>query len=266
MIGLIDSFYSSIKTGITNCHPYTFDGSSGDDRGGNQNWSKGICALEEGDTSLSSAKTAYWPPSTASAYEIVEDLSLLLTSGRLTKENKALIAGHVKTAMKEGDVGKAVRIAQELVISTPEFHVTNHIRKQENIRESFGYAEEPRSNYKAVVVLMMIGGLDSFNLLLPKGQCAGDDQHQNYQNLRGSKHAIPLSRLESIYANGSNQTCLEYGVNVDFDILSELYDSKELLFLANCGVLSKPMTRYDWSKESSFQPFAHNIMQVRFAC
>jgi hypothetical protein len=165
--------------------------------------------------------------------------------------------------MQGGDVAKAVRIAQQLILSTPEFHVTNTVRKQDSIRETTRYDEEPKSQYKAVVVLMMIGGLDSFNLLLPKGQCIGDNQYQKYQDARGAQHAVPLTRLESIYAQGSNQTCLEYGVNLDFDLLSELYDNKELLFLANTGSLSKPMTRDDWLTESSFQPFAHNIMQVR---
>jgi hypothetical protein len=111
---------------------------------------------------------------------------------------------------------------------------------------------------------MMIGGLDSFNLLLPKGQCIGADQYQKYQSTRGSAHAVPLSRLTSIYAHGSNQTCLEYGVNMDFDLLAELYNNKELLFLANTGVLSKPVDRADWLEQSSFQPFAHNIMQHEF--
>ena len=114
------------------------------------------------------------------------------------------------------------------------------------------------------MTLTLSGGLDSFNLLLPKGQCIGPDQYQMYKDLRGDQHAIPLSRLESIHAHGSNQTCSEYGVNSDFDILAELYDNEELIFLANTGVLSKPMTRDNWQEESSFQPFAHNIMQHEF--
>ena len=237
VIGLIDSFYSTIKTGISNCYPYTFDGSSGDDRGGNQNWAKGICATAEGDTSLSTAVTTYWPSSTSSVTDIIEELGILLTSGRLSDENKDIISRHVEKEMEEGDVAKAVRIAQELMLTTPEFHVTNAVRKQDSIRESFGYSDEPKSSYKAVVVLMMIGGLDSFNLLLPKGQCFAEDQYQKYQTSRGAQHAVPLSRLDSIYAHGSNQTCLEYGVNMDFDLLSELYDNKEALFLANTGVV-----------------------------
>lgn len=123
MLGLIDSFYSTIKTGVSNCYPYTFDGSNGDNRGGNQNYAKGICATNEGDTSLSPAKTTYWPSSTSSAHEILEELNILLTSGRLTDENKELIKVHLEREMKAGDVAKAIRLTQELILSTPEYHV-----------------------------------------------------------------------------------------------------------------------------------------------
>eukprot|EP00804_Cyclotella_cryptica_P013853 CCRYP_002403-RF/>CCRYP_002403-RF protein AED:0.04 eAED:0.04 QI:361/1/1/1/0.81/0.82/17/505/2306 len=262
VIGLIDAFFSTVKIGISNCYPYTFDGSSGDDRGGNQNWALRICATKEGDTSLSSAKTTYWPSSTSSASDIIDELSILLTAGRLTDDSKALIKAYVGEEIKNGDIAKAIRIAQQLILSAPEYHVTNIVRKQSNVRETLGYTNEPESSYKVVVVLMMIGGLDSFNLLLPKGRCMAADQYKAYTDARGTQHAIPLERLESIYAN--NQTCMEYGVNADFDILADLYNDKEALFFANTGVLSKPMTRDSWSTETSFQPFAHNIMQEEF--
>jgi hypothetical protein len=262
VLWLIDSLLNTVKTGITNCYTYTFDQARSDERGGNQNWAWDYCAKEEGDTSLSSARATYWPSSTASADTIINELGLLLTSDRLTEENRAIIRAHVEKEMNNGDVSKAVRVAQELILSTPEFHATNIVRKQDNIRETLGYAEAPKSSYKVVVVLMMVGGLDSFNLLLPKGRCTGEDQYTKYQNARGAQHAVPLSKLESIYAH--NQSCVEFGVNTDMDVVADLYNNKEALFFANTGVLSKPMTGEDWLKESSFQPFAHNIMQHEF--
>lgn len=141
----------------------------------------------------------------------------------------------------------------QLILSTPEFHSSNLPRKQNTARQITGYATEPSSQYKAVVLLMMTGGVDSFNLLVPKGSCATGDAYQEYATARGS-HAIPKAQLLSISAVGSGQDCTQFGVNSNFPILADLYNQNEAVFFANTGVLASPMTKHDdWMGETDFR-------------
>lgn len=149
-------------------------------------------------------------------------------------------------------MARAVRAAQQYILTSPEAHTTGIARSTENERQITGYESKPRGPYKAVVFLMMAGGMDTYNLLVPK--CA--DAYAEYAAARGA-HALPLHNLKSIYTTG--QECSEFGVHSDFPLLADM--SNETVFFANLGTLSKPLTKHDkWNKESNMQLFAHNAM------
>jgi len=255
ILTLLDASYSTTKFGIVDCygmnsfkswkHRYPFD-----------------CPSEEGDTSLSPARISYTPQSIGSVDSISDDLDLLLTSGRLQgSANRALIKGLVEPMM--GDVAKATRAAQQLIVSTPEYHTNNLPRKVDTPRTITGYNAKPKASYKAVVILMLRGGCDSWNMLVPKGQCTSGDSYEEYVAARGSIHAIPKNNLTSI--STSDQDCAEFGVNENLPVLSDLYNQNQAVFFANTGSLAKPMTKHDdWEGESGFRPFAHNTMQHTF--
>ena len=59
--------------------------------------------------------------------DILDELDILLTSGRLTDKNRELIKSHVSLVFDTGDVAKAVRVAQELIFASPEFHSTTDL-------------------------------------------------------------------------------------------------------------------------------------------
>ena len=118
------------------------------------------CPTIEGDTSHSPAITSYWPTSTSSVDDILDELALLMTAGRLSPKNRALIKSMVSVPFSSGDVAKAVRAAQQLIWSTPEVHATNIPRITDSPRQITGYETPPQDTYKAVVVLMMLGGAD----------------------------------------------------------------------------------------------------------
>ncbi len=219
------------------------------------------CAKTEGDVSLSPAVISYQPSITSSVDELIEELSMLLTSGRLGEKNKALVRSAILPYFSAGDIGRATRIAQQLLVSAPEFHTTGVPRRIESVRQAQDYNDLPVQPYKALVVFVMNGGCDSFNLLVPKGQCQLGDGYDEYVKARGS-HALDKSKLVSINANSQN--CQEFGVYDALDVVGDLYNNGEALFFANTGVLSKPMTKHDeWVKETSFQLFAHNTMVSR---
>eukprot|EP00957_Ditylum_brightwellii_P186881 14231349-Ditylum_brightwellii.AAC.1 len=70
-----------------------------------------------------------------------------------------------------GDKEKAIRIDQQLISSTPEFSATSLARKGTTTREISSYTDPPSNSYKAVVFVMLMGGMDSFNMLVPMADC-----------------------------------------------------------------------------------------------
>ena len=112
ILSLLDSFYSTVKFGITSHSCYGWGGrmSSFDAWDHRYMFS---CPSVEGDTSQSPAKMSYLPLSIASADTIIDDLDMLLTSGRLQgSNNRAIIKSIIEPMMS--DAAKATRAAQQL--------------------------------------------------------------------------------------------------------------------------------------------------------
>ena len=251
LLYLLDAMATTVKFGINDCpRQARFEG-----------WrqrSPFQCTTIEGNTDLSPAHFSYWPSSVASVVDILHDLSVLLTGGRLKDSNAALIAGLVEPIFDTGDIAKTVRACTQYIMTTPEAHATGIARNSGNERQITGYETKPRGPYKALVFLNMAGGLDTYNLLVPKGQCGGsEDGYAAYAESRGN--AVPHDDLTSIYT--SDQVCKEFGVHSDFSLLADLYN--QTVFFANMGTLLEPMTRHDkWERGSLF---GHNTMQYELA-
>ena len=194
---------------------------------------------EEGDTNTAPARPTYWPPSTASIDDILDDLGILLTSGRLTPKNRAIIKSVVEPEYNTGNVAKSIRMAQQLLFATPEFHSTGVTRNLNEVRQLSGFTEPPAAPYKAVVLIMMLGGADSWNLLVPLSGCASGNQYQEYLEARGATHSLPVANLTAISAAASDQDCNTFGVNKDLGYLAELYNDGDAIFFPNTGILSK---------------------------
>lgn len=101
-------------------------------------------------------------------------------------------------------------------------------------------------------------GCDSFNVLVPHGSCSR--LHQEYLEARGTI-ALTDSEILSIDAMNSNQTCSTFGVNRELSFLKSLYDDEDLVFLANIGVLTEPVTIADYSEKTRSRLFAHDAMR-----
>ena len=64
-----------------------------------------------------------------------------------------------------------------------------------------------------------------------------------------------------IQANNTNQPCSSFGVHENLTEVKSLYDQGDLIFIANAGLLAKPVTTANYSGETPVQLFAHNSMQ-----
>jgi uncharacterized protein (DUF1800 family)/uncharacterized protein (DUF1501 family) len=253
---LLNGFFSTVKFGLVSCHD-----------GFGDTVNTGGCPTIDGDTGSAIGKLTYSAGNGATVEDVIDDLSLLLTAGRLGVTNRGIIKGAIENEYNNGDRSKAIRVAQQLVLSTPEFHSWGGLHNNDGVpRKIEGYSQAAKSPYKAVVVFYMGGGVDSFNLIVPKGDCPTKDMYSEYKKARIG-HAIAKDDLLDIDATGSGQLCNTWGINRHFPILQELYNQGEASFILNMGILSKPLTKHDdWVTQSKIRLFAHNqMMKEQFA-
>ncbi len=84
-----------------------------------------------------------------------------------------------------------------------------------------------------------------------------------YTNVRGDI-ALGFDNLHTIDTSSSGQVCDTFGLHESLPFIKSLYDSEELTFLANVGVLQQPVTKSNWRQgHSDTRLFAHNT-QVNF--
>ena len=96
-------------------------------------------------------------------------------------------------------------------------------------------AKEPQE-YKAMVMVFLNGGADSFNMLVPMN-CPLYDEYRDVRQLV----ALDPATLHKI--NATDQPCSEFGIHPELDVFKELYDSNELAFAANVGSLVEPLDK-----------------------
>ena len=110
------------------------------------------------------------PGQTGYSNTVVDKLSTLLTAGRLRNEAKGIIADAFDSA---GSTEDGLRIAQQLILTTGEFHTTNIVKSTNQPREDVSFPSPTGKPYRAVIYLMLSGGCDSFNMLTPH-TCSND--------------------------------------------------------------------------------------------
>ena len=176
-----------------------------------------------------------WRPEGSSPQQVVDEIDLLLTGGRLHPHTRRSIETHYAA---EGGPLAALRTAQELVVATPEFVTTNDNAKT-TPRPPVERQVPAGGDYRAVVVLFLNGGMDSWNMLVPYDNCYRGDLFHQYQHIR-SNHALPRGELLPLFVNRSGresmpQPCERFGVHEKLPYLKTLYEERDLTFLANVG-------------------------------
>ena len=240
---------SLVETGMSDCKGGLTAGPLGFDE---------MCHPHFKDSPLrSKGLTRYTPEQGADADAVVDDLSLLLSAGRLSDHSRERIRAACANETEESSSLGGFQLAQKLILASPEFHVTNANRAASSPRPA--PLPPPRTHetgspdYKAVVFVGLFGGLDSFNLLVPHTGCtdgngAGYDYHAAYTAARGVENALPKAALLTIDTSRSvhPQPCSTMGVPaVGAELYKRLYDDADLAFFANVGCLIEPLTLED---------------------
>lgn len=194
--------------------------------------------------------------------QMVSDVSLLLTAGRLSQDNRDLIEAACSSLTKYDE---QYRCIQQLVVSSSEFHSTNKIQKSGEARvldTSSGVSStEP---YKALVYLYLAGGLDSFHMLAPH-TCAPIDVYERFRAIRGKNSlsegiGLTLAEMLVIDGNNVNQPCSKFGIHPNLPVLQTLYNEGDAAFVANAGLIAELVDVNNYRQMTPVQLFAHNDM------
>ncbi len=248
IMNLLDGMFSLIKYGLSDCN-----------NGFSLSTGYGSCT-DDGSYQRSFGRLFY-EPTGVNDHERASDLALLLTAGRLSNDNLNAIVAACST---EPDRGSKNRCMTQLTVSTGEFHSTNHVTRSGEGRVTEATPVNSTIPYKAIVYFYLDGGLDSYHMLTPH-TCAPIDVYDRYRSVRGKSDVaegigLPLTRMLQIPANNVNQPCSSFGVHENLTEVKTLYDQGDLIFIANAGLLAKPVTTTNYVGETPVQLFAHNAM------
>lgn len=224
----------------------------------------GLLSCEEGfgyfgnkcETSPSSGALTYSSITTDRA-QIVRELTTILTSGRMSDSKQNTI---IQAINRETDDNLAFQLAVQLIVTSPEFHATNTLNQQASAPTT-GSSQNPgrpEDGYKAVIHLTLLGGLDSFNMLVPNTGCGIRDQ---YNSVRGEIRMQDANLLPLDGPVTGQPACSQFSVHEGLSVLRDLYNDGDALFVANMGVLTEPVTKSNYKFKTLTQLFAHNAMQ-----
>ena len=250
---LLNGLFSLVKYGLNRC----YDG---------LNRNSGSCT-ENDDFSNSyghlTHEMAWIHPESAidHAVAVVDELSLILTAGRLSQTNFDIIKDAYVEKLTHDGHSAAHRLATQLLLTTPEFHTTQTTIPSGVARSEPADPVPSGHPYKAVVIVMHSGGADSFNMLVPHTCATGSkDMYQEYNEVRmqvalQKDDLIPLNDVDS-------QVCEKFGVHPKFVNIAEMFNNGQLSWFANTGVLDKETNKYDYWRDTHTNLFAHNWMQL----
>ena len=117
-----------------------------------------------------------------------------------------------------------------------------------------GFQAPENNDYKALVCILFAGGIDSFNILVPRGNA----EYGEYKRIR-SDLALEQNTLLPITPKTNDGK--EYGVHPSMPEVQELFNDGNIAFLANVGTLVEPTTLEQFENNSVKLPlgmFSHS--------
>ena len=256
VIAALNGLISLARFGVTDC----FGGF------GNHYESHSCGRMRNGqdDPKLFAPANLDWTPAGSTPEEVVDELSLLLTAGRIDVMARDIIVEEYSLEEAANGQESAIKVAQQLLIGAPEFHASNYVRRAIGKERTSAVARNGTRPFKAIVYLFMFGGLDSFNLIIPHSQCrGGKDMYAEYVNVR-TDIALPLASILPIGVPSGAQVCNTFALHPNLPRLKQLYDQRDALFMANIGPLVEPVTKEEFQRRTKELPeslFSHNIQQ-----
>jgi uncharacterized protein (DUF1501 family) len=264
-IDMTNGLWGLIRYGVSDC----YDDSSTDDLGFGRYPGHGNC-LDNGSFERGSAYLSFVETNSTSD-KLVDELSTLLTQGRLSQENRDIIIAALDDYAPNPNSGDVVaakrRFAMQLIVSAPEYHTLATVKKSGKPRaEAASTGSSNSTDYKATVLLFFDGGADTY-MMLPPHTC--DHQiWEKYEAIRGGPAGTPGSialAKESLWELPTNNypghNCESVGLHQNLHTLKDLYHAGDALFITNTGLMSQNVSKADY-RNQNVQLFAHNAMQL----
>eukprot|EP00603_Paraphysomonas_imperforata_P004238 CAMPEP_0114421664 /NCGR_PEP_ID=MMETSP0103-20121206/5199_1 /TAXON_ID=37642 ORGANISM="Paraphysomonas imperforata, Strain PA2" /NCGR_SAMPLE_ID=MMETSP0103 /ASSEMBLY_ACC=CAM_ASM_000201 /LENGTH=2411 /DNA_ID=CAMNT_0001590201 /DNA_START=27 /DNA_END=7262 /DNA_ORIENTATION=+ len=210
----------------------------------------------------------------ASQQSIVDDLAVLLAPGRLTHSTRNAMADTISKTRTIYGEAQALKDALKLFSVAPEFHATNKPSSKTKSRSKAAEVVSQNRPYKAIVVVMLHGGADSYSMVVPHSNCtiARDstvehDLYQEYYDVRGENVGLLKESLLpiDIMDDSAPQPCKRFGLHPSLTYLQDSYvNAKDTIVFGNVGGMAEPMTREEFYSKSKLQPqgnFGHDAMR-----
>jgi uncharacterized protein (DUF1501 family) len=118
--------------------------------------------------------------------------------------------------------------------------------------QSSGFAD-----YKALVCVFLLGGNDSFNMLVPRSLA-------EYNAYALSRQNLAIAQADLLPINPFNPDGSEYGLHPSMTGVRSLFESGQAAFVNNVGPLLQPTTKAQYQARSVSLPpqlFSHNNQQ-----
>ncbi len=107
----------------------------------------------------------------------------------------------------------------------------------------------PLNDYKAMVCIMLQGGNDSFNMLVPRGT----SEHAEYATVRGD---LALAKEDLLTINPTNVSGQEFGLHPSLTNVQSLFEDGNAAFVANVGALVEPTTVSGYQNQTNNVPLS----------
>jgi len=227
--------------------------------GGFGAYRSGSCADSRGDLAYAPRSEAPELAGLAPADAAARELDVLLTAGRASAATLAA----ARAAYGAGDADAALRRMQMAFLAAPEFHATGALATP-------GPAATPPptvaqagtdADFRAVVVLYLAGGADSYSVLVPHSNCTGGaDLYAKYATARSGVD-IAREALLPVDDAGGTQPCRTFGLHPSLARLAALYGTGDAALVANIGQLHELLHGRqvcDGQKRPPSGAFGHN--------
>jgi len=254
LVGFLNGITSFIDNGLTSCD-------SG--FGVSNNWGGRTC-VTTGPHATADGTLTYTPAADATTSDIVDDLNLLLTAGRLNQNTRdMLVREYNAIATNSTYAPAALRHMLKLLVSSSEFQTSSFNLLTQTERLAPTGVQGQGRRFKAIVVIFEYGGCDSFNLVVPHSDCPAKDMYAEYLQVR-TDAALKKEEVLQINSPAGTQVCNKFGVHPAMPRLQQLYNAGDALFATNVGAMVAPVTKEQLNKGTARVPpslYAHNIMQ-----
>ncbi len=117
-----------------------------------------------------------------------------------------------------------------------------------------------QNNYKALVCIMLQGGNDSFNMLVP----SGTSEYNEYATVRGN---LALAQTDLLPITPTNVSGAQYGLHPSLANVQSLFEAGNAAFVANVGALVEPTTVANYINDTANPPsglFSHLDQRIHW--